>query len=93
MDYETFLESKRHSHLDSGIEPNYMPSELFEYQKFVAEKGIRNGRCAEFLDTGLGKTIIEIVTAKNYHTHTQKPVLIITPLAVAFQFIKETKIV
>lgn len=91
MNYEDFLETKRHSHADVGIEPNFMPSDLFEYQKFVARKGIKKGRCAEFLDTGLGKTIIEIVTAKNYHNHTKKPVLIITPLAVAFQFIKEAK--
>jgi len=40
---------------------------------------------------GLGKTIIEITIAKNYIHHTNKPVLIITPLAVAFQFIKEAK--
>jgi superfamily II DNA or RNA helicase len=64
---------------------------MFDYQKHVAEYAIKKGRCAVFLDTGLGKTIIELVIAKNYIQQTNKPVLIITPLAVAFQFIKEAE--
>jgi hypothetical protein len=39
----------------------------------------------------LGKTLIELVIASNYVKETNKPVLIITPLAVAFQFIKEAE--
>lgn len=66
-----------------------MPDGLFDFQRHVVEYGIHKGRCAVFLDTGLGKTIIELTTAVNYHRHTGKPVLILTPLAVAFQFIKE----
>jgi len=42
-----------------------------------------------FFDTGLGKTLIELCIARNYLESTNKPVLIITPLAVAFQFVKE----
>src|SRR5690606_242686 len=41
--------------------------------------------------TGTGKTIIELVTAVNYIRQTNKRVLIITPLAVAFQFLKEAE--
>lgn len=91
MNYEEFLQSKRHLSIDYGIKPNYLPNGLFDYQKHLAEYGIKKGRCAEFIDTGLGKTIIELVIAKNYVEYTNKPVLIITPLAVAFQFIKEAK--
>ena len=68
-----------------------MPSGLFDYQEYVARYAIKKGRCAVFLDTGLGKTIIELTVAKNYIEHTNKPVLILTPLAVAFQFIKEAE--
>jgi hypothetical protein len=89
MYYKTFLESKRHNSLDYGIECNYLPDAMFDYQKHVSEYAIKKGRCAVFLDTGLGKTIIELCVASNYARHTNKPVLIITPLAVAFQFIKE----
>lgn len=91
MDYKDFLESKRHKSIDYGIEPLWIPNEMFDYQKYVTEYAIRKGRCAVFLDTGLGKTIIELTTAVNYMMHTNKPVLIITPLAVAFQFLTEAE--
>jgi hypothetical protein len=64
---------------------------MFDFQKHITEYAIKKGRCAVFLDTGLGKTIIQLTVAKNYVQHTNKPVLIITPLAVAFQFIKEAE--
>lgn len=91
MTYQQFIESKKHLSQNYGIEPNWSPDGLFDYQIHVAQYAIRKGRCAVFLDTGLGKTIIELTIAKNYEFHTKKPVLIITPLAVAFQFIKEAK--
>lgn len=91
MNYKDFLEAKKHTQVNYGIEPNYIPDAMFDYQKHVAEYAIKKGRCAVFLDTGLGKTIIELVIAKNYIQETNKPVLIITPLAVAFQFIKEAE--
>jgi SNF2 family DNA or RNA helicase len=91
MNYLEFLESKRHSQSDYGIEPVFYPDKLFDYQRHVANYAIKKGRCAVFLDTGLGKTIIELTIAVNYLQSTNKPVLIITPLAVAFQFIKEAE--
>ena len=91
MNYQEFLESKQHSIGNFGIEPEFMPDSMFDYQKYVANYIIKKGRAACFLDTGLGKTLIELVTAKNYIHATNKPVLIICPLAVAFQFIKEAK--
>ena len=46
---------------------------------------------AIFADTGLGKTLMQISIAKNVVNHTNKKVLILTPLAVAFQFIIEAE--
>ena len=89
--YTQFLESKKHTVIDYGIEPKYIPDAMFDYQKYVAEYLVKKGRAACFLDTGLGKTIIELTVATNYARHTNKPVLIICPLAVAFQFIKEAE--
>ena len=91
MSYSKFLESKKHTTQNFGIEPNFIPDQMFDFQKYSAEYLIRKGRGAGFIDTGLGKTLIELVTAVNYVRHTNKPVLIITPLAVAFQHIKEAK--
>jgi hypothetical protein len=90
-DYVQFLERKQHSVGSYGIEPTFIPDSMFDFQKYVAEYVIKKGRCACFLDTGLGKTIIELTTGTNYIRQTNKPVLIITPLAVAFQFIKEAQ--
>ena len=89
--YQNFLSAKRHSATDHGIEPLFIPDAMFPYQKHVTEYAIRKGRCAVFLDTGLGKTFIELSIAQNYVLKTNKPVLILTPLAVAFQFIKEAE--
>lgn len=89
MEYQEFLEKKRHSSIDYGITPNYIGDYLFDFQQYVSEYAIKKGRCACFLDTGLGKTIIELTAAQNFIRATNKRVLIITPLAVAFQFLKE----
>lgn len=89
--YEEFLKNKSHLPGNYGVSPLWLPDNMFDYQKYVAEHNITKGRCATFLDTGLGKTLIELVIAKNYVVSTNKPVLILTPLAVAFQFIKEAE--
>lgn len=91
MTYDQFIQSKKHSTLDFGIYPTWIPDQMFDYQKYVAEYMIKKGRCAGFLDTGLGKTLIELVCAVNYMRATNKPALIITPLAVASQFITEAE--
>lgn len=91
MEYLEFLEKKRHTVQNFGIKTNYLPDNMFDFQKYVTELLIEKGRGAGFLDTGLGKTIIELTIAVNYIREFNKPVLIITPLAVAFQFIKEAE--
>ena len=43
-----------------------------------------------FLDTGLGKTFCQLEYAREVVEHTNQPVLVLTPLAVAAQtFIRE----
>jgi hypothetical protein len=88
-EYLQFLEKKRHSIGDFGFECNYIPEIAFDFQRFIIEKAVRKGRMAIFADTGLGKTLIQLAIAKNIVNHTNKKVLILTPLAVAFQFEKE----
>ena len=89
--YQEFLERKRHNSLNYGIDPIFHPANIFKFQEYVSDYCIKKGRCAAFLDTGLGKTIIELTIAQNYIRSTNKPVLILTPLAVAFQFIREAE--
>lgn len=91
MNYQDFLEKKRHSIGDFGFEANYIPDIAFDFQKHIIEKAVKKGRMAIFADTGLGKTLIQISIANNIVKHTNGKVLILTPLAVAFQFIIESE--
>ena len=91
MEYKEFLEQKKHSIGDFGFEANFIPDIAFDFQKYVIEKSVRKGRYAVFLDTGLGKTLVQLSIAKNIVNYTNKKVLILTPLAVAFQFILEAE--
>jgi superfamily II DNA or RNA helicase len=91
MDYKDFLESKRHTLGEFGFEPNYYPDIAFDFQKYIIEKAVKKGRMAIFADTGLGKTLIQISIANNIVKQTNQKVLILTPLAVAFQFILEAE--
>ena len=87
--YINFINSKKHLLGEFGFEANYIPSMAFDFQEFIIKKAITKGRMAVFADTGLGKTLIQLSLAQNIVNHTNKKVLILTPLAVAFQFILE----
>lgn len=91
MDYTDFLESKKHTLGNFGFEANYIPDIAFDFQKYIIERAMLKGRIAIFADTGLGKTLIQLSLAKNVINATNKKVLILTPLAVAFQFILEAE--
>jgi len=90
-DYQKFLEAKRHSIGEFGFEANFIPDCSFDFQKEIIQRAVRKGRIGVFADTGLGKTLIQLSIAKNVVNHTNKKVLILTPLAVGFQFIKEAQ--
>tara|TARA_R100000541_G_scaffold15833_1_gene25250 strand:+ start:346 stop:1710 length:1365 start_codon:yes stop_codon:yes gene_type:complete len=91
MDYLEFLENKKHSIGDFGFKANYIPDMAFDFQKAIIEKAVSKGRMAIFADTGLGKTLMQVAIAQNIVNHTNGKVLILTPLAVAFQFILEAE--
>ena len=91
MNYKEFLETKRHISINYGFKPIYFNDYLFDFQKYIVDYAVNKGRCAIFLDTGLGKTLIELTIALNFVSKTNKPVLIITPLAVANQFLIESE--
>jgi len=89
MNYEDFLKNKQHLLGSFGFEPNWYPDIAFDFQKHIIEKAVNKGRMAIFADTGLGKTLMQLSIAQNIVNHTNKKVLILTPLAVGFQFIEE----
>ena len=91
MNYHAFLQSKRHTLGDHGFEPVWFPDGAFDFQRAIIEKATRKGRIGVFADTGLGKTLIQLSIAENVVRKTNKRVLILTPLAVAFQFLNEAQ--
>lgn len=66
------------------IEPNPI---LFPFQRDVVKWAAKKGRAAIFLDTGLGKTFVQLEWARII----QEKTLIIAPLSVARQTIREAK--
>jgi len=90
-DYQTFLESKRVTNPDTGFEPNrdLFPDEMFEFQRDCCAFSIKKGRSALFLGTGLGKSLISLAWADQVCNHTGGDVLILAPLAVAPQTVRE----
>jgi DNA modification methylase len=88
-DYEDFLVSKNKRIISIGKEINKsdINNILFDYQKDVVLWACKKGRCAIFLDTGLGKTFILLEYARLMNEKT----LIISPLSVARQTVNEAK--
>lgn len=91
IDYKTFLSRKSQSAAMAGFEPIWMPDFLFDFQRSLVEWAIRKGKSAIFADCGLGKTPMQLVWAENVVRHMNKPVLIMTPLAVAGQTVREAE--
>ena len=91
MNYADFIANKMHQGADRGFEPTFMPDGAFDFQKAMIEYAVRKGRAALFEDCGLGKTLQFLSWAQNVVENTNKPVLIMTPLAVSLQTIREAE--
>jgi hypothetical protein len=87
--YETFLNKKTQLGTYDGFDPIYMPDCLFDFQRSLVNWALQKGRAALFADTGLGKTLMQLVWAENVVRKENKPVIILTPLAVGSQTIRE----
>ena len=91
MEYYEFLKSKRHTIGGCGFDPIWMPDMAFDFQQEIITRATRKGRIAVFADTGLGKTLMQLSIAHNVVLKTNRKVLILTPLAVGFQFVQEAE--
>lgn len=90
-DYRGFLDRKTHLGNQSGFSPLFMPDFLFPFQRALTTWAIEKGRCAIFADCGLGKTPMQLVWAQNVVEKTCKPVLVLTPLSVGAQTVREAE--
>lgn len=90
-DYAEFLARKAQIGGEHGFAPTIMPGCLFDFQADLVEWAARKGRAAIFADCGLGKTLMELVWAANVNRHANAPVIVVTPLAVAPQIVREAE--
>lgn len=90
-DYQEFLKSKQKTFIESGfeIEESELNPLLFDFQKYAIKIAIRKGRFALFEDCGLGKTFQQLEWSRVISEKYQKPILILSPLAVVEQTIHE----
>src|SRR6478736_2964449 len=91
LQYDEFIDAKTKTAAACGFEPREIIAPLFDWQKHVVRWAIRQGRAALFEDCGLGKTAQQLEWARQVVLHTDSPVLILTPLAVANQTAAEAR--
>lgn len=86
-DYQEFLKTKRTTAKAYGIDVplSSINTVLFPFQRDVVRWACKKGRAAIFLDTGLGKTLIQLEWARLMGVQT----LIVAPLSVARQTVRE----
>lgn len=88
MEYSEFLKHKKIQDIPTGLanvpELNQM---LFDFQRDIVKWALKRGRAAIFADCGMGKTPMQLEWAR----HIPGRVLIVAPLAVSAQTIREAE--
>lgn len=91
MNYLKFIENKKSTLAPSGytVGKQAINDGLFEFQKDIVKWALRRGRAAIFAGTGLGKTRMQVEWGQNINSRSGGDVLILAPLAVASQTVRE----
>ncbi|HBC95048.1 MAG TPA: helicase, partial [Pelotomaculum sp.] len=91
MNYKDFLESKRIEHPSTGLDVSRdeLSPYLFPFQTDLTWWGLKKGRAGLFTATGTGKTRMECRWSEQVHKATNENVLILAPLAVSMQTVRE----
>ncbi len=88
--YEEFVSQKLLVVPAAGLErvPK-LAKHLFPFQRDIVRWALKRGRAAIFADCGMGKSAMQLEWAHQLHKHTGGDVLILAPLAVATQTVRE----
>lgn len=88
--YHEFLGRKARRDPPTGLrEAADLPVQLFPFQRDIVTWALRRGRAAIFAQTGLGKSFMELAWGRAVFQATGRNVLLLTPLAVAAQMVRE----
>lgn len=93
-DYHTVIARKKIAFKPRGfddVRDRDIPDSLFDHQKHGVDFALRTGSSAMFYDTGLGKTAMSLAWGDAVVRRTNKPVLMLAPLAVGPQHVKEAE--
>lgn len=88
MNYTDFIEQKTIRDVPTGIRDTdkiTLHEKLFPFQRDIVKWALWRGRACIWADCGLGKTFMQLEWARIVNEYTEKPVLIIAPLAVSEQ--------
>lgn len=87
--YADFIAEKAHDDSYTGFEEKRLPAFLFDFQISLVDWALRKGKASLFADCGLGKTPMQLAWSDAVVRRTNRPVLILTPLAVSYQTVRE----
>lgn len=87
--YDEFLKTKDYFIRNTGFEFKHKHKNLFNYQIKILEIAIKAGKFAIFADCGMGKTLMQLSWADNVLRNNCHKVLILAPLAVSDQTVRE----
>lgn len=89
MTYDEFLKQKEFVSNDAGFEPTNLNDKLYPFQHDIVTWACRRGKAAIFADCGMGKTPMQLAWAEQVANRTGGVVLILAPLAVSAQTVRE----
>ena len=91
MTYTDFIISKSARPASRGIDiaADQLNPLLYDFQRDIVRFALAKGRSAIFADCGLGKTAMQLAWAHQVARHTDGQVLILAPLAVSEQTVRD----
>jgi superfamily II DNA or RNA helicase len=90
-DYETFLARKALRVEPVGFEPETLSASLMPFQQDIVRLACKLGRFCVWADCGMGKTLMQLEWAHQIVQHTGRRVLVLAPLAVSHQTVREAQ--
>ena len=89
MEYSEYIRKKLNESAGDGLQVESNNPNLFDFQRDLTNWSLKMGRSAIFADCGMGKTLMELAWAESIANETEKNILILAPLAVSHQTIRE----
>lgn len=91
MEYSEFIKTREYQSIEAGFNPDesQYPADIFDHQRATVTWACKRGRAGVFMDTGLGKTITQLTWGDQVQRHTEGYVMLLAPLAVAHQTVRE----